>query len=173
MKEVLTAIEKYNGSDHQDLLLWQQKVKMYLSTKDLDVYVEEPLVETSDKESQRADKKAKSIICTCLSDQLLSSVINEPTAFATWNKIQDTFQKKSRATRTRIIKEFWNLTKGSSSIACYVSNVQASCQKLQNAGKSMNDDDLIDKIISGLPEQFDPIVIMLVEKEAQVTRRHI
>ena len=127
---------------------------MYLSTKDLETYIEEPRKYGSSKEIQRADKKAKSIICTCLSDQLLSSVINEPSAFATWTKIQDTFQKKSTATHTRIVKDFWNLTKGDSSIADYVSSIQALSQKLKCTGKKMTDDDLIDKILSGLnPKQ--------------------
>ena len=185
MKEVLSAIEKYDGSESHDLLLWQQKVTMYLSTKDLEIYIEEPLKDGSSKEIQRADKKAKSIICTCLSDQLLSSVINEPSAFATWTKIQDTFQKKSRATRTRIVKDFWNLTKGDSPMATYVSNIEALSQKLRSAGKTLDDDDLIDKLLSGLPEQFDPVVIKLNDKpklqeviselinyEAQLLYRH-
>lgn len=93
MKEVLSAIEKYDGTEDHDLLLWQQKVAMYLSTKDLDEYIDEPLGPNPSKEAQRADKKAKSIICTCLSNTLLVSVINEATAYDTWMKIQNTFQK--------------------------------------------------------------------------------
>lgn len=94
MKEVLAAIEKYEGRDDQDLLLWQHKVKMYLSTKDLDIYVESPLGASSTTEQKRADKKAKSIICTCLSDTLLCSVINERTAYSTWTRLEETFNKK-------------------------------------------------------------------------------
>ncbi|RAN67628.1 hypothetical protein B5P43_36875, partial [Bacillus sp. SRB_336] len=112
MKEVLSAIKKYDGSDDHDLLLWQQKVTMYLSAKDLENFIEGPPARPISREDQQADKKAKSIICTCLSDCLLSSVITEPSAHAVWVKIQNLFQKKSRATRTRLVKDFWNLTKG-------------------------------------------------------------
>jgi hypothetical protein len=56
MKEVLAAIEKYEGCDDQDLLLWQHKVKMYWSNKDLNVYVECPIGLMAPAEQQRADK---------------------------------------------------------------------------------------------------------------------
>lgn len=71
MKEVLTAIEKYDGRDDQDLILWQHKVRMYLSTKDLDQYIEAPINDQSLPVDKRSDKKAKSVICTCLTDTLL------------------------------------------------------------------------------------------------------
>lgn len=163
MKKVLAAIQKYEGRDDQDLL-WQYKVKMYLSTKDLDSYIESPIETAATTQQKLADNKAKSIICTCLSDTLLCSVINEQSAYSTWIKIEDTFSKKSRATRTRIIKEFWNLQKGDQSIATYFSIVQALAQQLKSAGKTLNDNDLIDKILSGLPEEYDPIIIRMENK---------
>ncbi|RAN68449.1 hypothetical protein B5P43_36745, partial [Bacillus sp. SRB_336] len=61
--------------------------------------------------------KAKSIICCCLHDLIVSSIMKEPTAHKAWKLLEQLYQKKSRSTRTRLIAEFWSCTKGESSVA--------------------------------------------------------
>ncbi|RAN68788.1 hypothetical protein, partial [Bacillus sp. SRB_331] len=80
MKEILQSITKFTGADTDDFQLWQQKVIMYLSTKDLEVYIDQDPALPATTEELRNDKKAKSIICCCLHDLFVSSIMKEPTA---------------------------------------------------------------------------------------------
>jgi hypothetical protein len=61
---------------------------MYLSTKVLESYVETKAnVEKSDE--KKAGKKAKSIICMCLADTIVGSVIKQSTAYEVWQYIRE------------------------------------------------------------------------------------
>ena len=167
MKEILHAIPKYSGRDDDDLSLWQDKVLMYLSTKDLEVYVESK-VDTKAADEKRNDRKAKAIVCMCLADNITASVIKMETAFEVWQFIENTFRKKSRSTRTRLIKEFWELKKGDNNIANYVSEVGGHAAKLKAIGKKVSEEDVIDKVLSGLPTEYDPLLVNLDHAQTEL-----
>ena len=50
MKEILNYITKFTGADTDDFQLWQQKVLMYLSTKDLETFVDQDPPDDADNE---------------------------------------------------------------------------------------------------------------------------
>ena len=52
---------------------------MYLSTKDLEAYVESK-AKTEDPTEKKNDRKAKAIVCMCLGDTIIPSVIKKETA---------------------------------------------------------------------------------------------
>src|SRR5690242_9559066 len=75
-------LPKFGGGETDNLELWQSKVRMYKATKDLQECVEAPpLPQSSDRNATKRDKKAQTIICTCLSDAVLGSVINLPDSY--------------------------------------------------------------------------------------------
>ena len=159
MKEVLATIPRYAGKEDEDLLLWQNKVHMYLSTKDLECFVESELPVNATAYQKRLEKKAKAIICTCLADSIVSAIMKEQTALTAWKQIESLYQKKSRTTRTRLIAEFWNMNKEEKTIAEYISAIESLSGKLQAIGKELSDDDLVDRLLSGLPSEFDAVTV--------------
>jgi len=161
MKEILNSISKFTGADTDDFQLWQQKVLMYLSTKDLEVFVDQDPAEDAGNDTLRHDKKAKSIICCCLHDGIVSSIMKERTAHQAWKLLERLYQKKSRSTRTRLIAEFWSCTKGDSSVATFVAAIQAMQAKLRAIGKELTDEDMTDRLLSGLPSSFDAFTVTL------------
>ena len=96
MKEIFQSIPKFTGAETDDFMLWQQKVAMYLSTKDLDSYIASEPDSMATSDQLRSDKKAKSIICMCISDSIVSSVIKESTAKRAWQLLESLYLKKSR-----------------------------------------------------------------------------
>jgi len=161
MKEIFQSIPKFTGADTDDFMLWQQKVTMYLSTKDLETCIEKDPDSTATADQLRNDKKAKSIICMCIHDSIVSSVINEPTAKRAWDLLESLYRKKSRSTRTRLIAEFWNCTKDDAPMATYVATIQVLQSKLRAIGKDMTDEDMTDRLLSGLPSTFDAFTVTL------------
>eukprot|EP00474_Spongospora_subterranea_P007288 CRZ07746.1 hypothetical protein [Spongospora subterranea] len=78
----------FNG-DRASFQLWKAKLLMTLDSRGLEHYVTEDITVSSGNEiidrlqsteDIRLAKRAKSIICLCLSDDILSSVIDLPTA---------------------------------------------------------------------------------------------
>ena len=159
MKEIFQSIPKFTGADTDDFMLWQQKVAMYLSTKDLDSYIASEPDSKATSDQLRSDKKAKSIICMCISDSIVSSVIKESTAKRAWQLLESLYLKKSRTTRTRLIAEFWNCTKGDAPMATFIATIQVLQSKLRAIGKEMTDEDMTDRLLSGLPSSFDAFTV--------------
>ena len=119
MKEILHAILKYSGRDDDNLSFWQGKVLMYLSTKDLEVYVESK-VDSKAADEKRNDRKAKAILCMCLADNISALSNQDGDSIRGLAVHREHIPQKSRSTRTRLIKEFWELKKGDNNIANYI-----------------------------------------------------
>ncbi|RAN68442.1 hypothetical protein B5P43_36765, partial [Bacillus sp. SRB_336] len=161
MKEIFQTIQKFSGKDTDDLLLWQQKVVMYLSTKDLELCVEKDPDANATPDQLRKDKKAKSILCSCIDDVIVGAIMKETTAHKAWALLESLYRKKSRSTRTRLIAEFWNCTKNDAPMATYIATLQVLQSKLRAIGKDMTDEDMTDRLLSGLPSCFDAFTVTL------------
>jgi len=87
--------------------------------------------------------------------------MKERTTHQAWKLLERLYQKKSRSTRTRLIAEFWSCTKGDSSVATYIATIQAIQAKLRAIGKEFTDEDMTDRLLSGLPSSFDAFTVTL------------
>jgi hypothetical protein len=103
--------------DRSSFQLWKSKILMYLDTRDLEEYsvgqqssgsVVKP-IDLDSPEHQRKSKKAKNIICLCLTDDILTSVIDLPSAFDVFKHLCDQFEQNGRGARVRAWREFWSI----------------------------------------------------------------
>ncbi|RAN69357.1 retrotransposon gag domain-containing protein, partial [Bacillus sp. SRB_331] len=87
--------------------------------------------------------------------------MKETTAHKAWALLESLYRKKSRSTRTRLIAEFWNCTKNDAPMATYIATLQVLQSKLRAIGKDMTDEDMTDRLLSGLPSCFDAFTVTL------------
>src|SRR5689334_17119748 len=88
-------------------------------TKDLKACIERNPALEATADALRNDKKATSVICSCIDDLIVGAVMKEKTAHDAWVLLESLYRKKSRSTRTRLIAEFWSCTKNDAPMAPY------------------------------------------------------
>ncbi len=150
--------------------LWKAKLLMTLDCRGLDQFVLEDIAHDTgnsiidrlqDSQDEKLAKRAKSIICLCLSDDILSSVIDLPTARAVFLELCAQYERNGRGSRIQAWRQFWSLKKGSETISCYIAKVMNASKDLKACGRELSSQDIIDKILEGLPPDFDSIIATL------------
>ena len=119
-------------------------------------------------------KKIKSIICLSLSDDILSSIINLPTALISLknsvrNSRESVVDPESGPGRT----SGWSMTKGDDPIKSYMAKVQVAAQTVRASGGTIDDQLIIDKLLAGLPEEYDSIIMTLDSLESPATQSEL
>ena len=91
------------------------------------------------------------------------------TAAEAWRVLEASFSSavKSRAINTRMALS--NTKKGNLSMAEYVGKMRALGEDLQNAGKTIDEDELISYIFAGLDEEYNPVITSLVTRVEPVS----
>lgn len=153
----LLRVPIFNG-DRASFQLWKAKLLMNLDCRGLDQFVLEDISHDTDK---KLAKRAKSIICLCLSDDILSSVIDLPTARAVFLELCAQYERNGRGSRIQAWRLFWSLKKGPEAISSYIAKVVNASKDLKACGRELSSQDIIDKILEGLPPDFDSIIATL------------
>eukprot|EP00474_Spongospora_subterranea_P004481 CRZ04939.1 hypothetical protein [Spongospora subterranea] len=99
-----------------------------------------------DSQTDKLAKRAKSIICLCLSDDILSSVIDLPTARAVFLELCAQYERNGRGSRIQAWHLFWSLKKGPEAISSYVAKVVTASKDLKACGRELSSQDIIDKL---------------------------
>jgi hypothetical protein len=73
-------------------------------------------------------------------------------------------ERNSRAARIRAAREFHSLQKGSLTVTEYMARTVNAAVKLRSLGKTIADEDIVDKILAGLPAEYDSLTILLDDK---------
>ena len=123
-------IPTFDG-DRSSFQLWKAKLVMMLDARDLGIYATGtttplgkqmpfPLTTTEDKNQS---KKVKSLICLCLGDDILPSVINLHSAHDVFAELCSQCENNGRGSRVRAWSSFWAIRKGPETIETYISKV--------------------------------------------------
>lgn len=115
------------------------------------------------------DQQVLGFLLTNLSRDVLVNVSSCKMAAEAWLVIETSFSSmtKARSVNTRIALA--TTRKGDLSIAAYASKMRALGDELSNAGKTIDDDELISYILAGLDEDYNPVVTSLVGRVEPLT----
>lgn len=114
------------------------------------------------------DQQVLSYLLSFMTRDMLIQVAACATAASAWKMIEGMF---SSMTRVRCINTRLSLTtlkKGEMTVIAYVGKMRALAYELIITGKSVNDDDLISYIITGLDEEYEPVISNIVGQD-QIT----
>ena len=147
--------------DESNYAVWNVKMKHLLISKEWWAAINAPLV--AEAEGQEAplhqfDAKALSLITLSVADHMLPLISDATTALEAWNTLKDVYRSASTAQLIRLKKELIALHVGDDeSITKYMARASTLRDKLQAAGNTISEDDLVIAILAGLPKQFSTV----------------
>ena len=157
---------------------YQQKLTFFLQAKDLDDMLESTTPtatkdtpfptpqspQITDDTSRRRSKKARAYILMGMPDDILNSLVHLDTASAVWHTLKQIYERKSRSSLLRALKAYWKLQKEDDETATkWIARVQAAvatvkAHNIAAAFSAISDQDVIMRILAGLPEGFDTLL---------------
>jgi histone deacetylase 1/2 len=115
------------------------------------------------------DQQVLSFVLGSLAREILSQVAAKKMTTALWSAIEDMFssQNRARAVNTRLALA--TTRKGNMTIAEYVGKMQALGDQMVAAGQPLEEEELVEYILTGLDEDFNPIVSALIARKEKAT----
>jgi hypothetical protein len=104
------------------------------------------------------DQQVLSYLLASLSKDILTHVASCATSAKAWAAIQDVFASQAHAWTVNTRLALGTTRKGNLSITKYFSKMKALGDEMVEAGRSLDDDKLIEYIIIGLDEEYTPFV---------------
>src|SRR5690349_17259922 len=139
------TIPSFDG-DRSAFQLWKSKLLMLLDIQNLQQFVIGSKIESESEDHMQRAKKAKSIICLALTDDILCSVIHFDTAKDVFDHLCAQYENNGRGSRVRAWRNFWAISKGSDTIKTYIAKIQRAAQTVTVSGGSVESQVVIDKI---------------------------
>lgn len=100
-------------------------------------------------------------LLSSLSDSILPRVVGCKHAWQVWEKIQNHFYTTMKAKVRQLRFELKITKKGSRSINEYLLRIKAIVDQLIAAGDTLSDQEHIDVVLDGLPEEYNSFVMMI------------
>ncbi|GBM98010.1 Intersectin-1 [Araneus ventricosus] len=155
--------KKLNDDNYRQ---WKLDIKMLLMERGLFKFIDksEPVLAegaTSREKMEFEHQKCKALatIYLSLEESQKDLVAEAETANEAWNLLEEIYEPKSRARIAQLRREFYSIKKQpSESIGIYLAHIQQTAKALQNAGKSIPEDEVAYQMIENLPPEFDNIV---------------
>lgn len=162
-KEIPHGIVQFKGTGYEN---WSFRVKMYLDAIDVLEAVETSLPSNANEEATRKyiekDKKAKSVMVSCISDDYLDYVRDKPTSMMMWNSLRDVFAVKSSTSQTIIRKQLAKLKlSDGTKMKDHFIEFDSLVRQLKSAGAELAETDLVSQLFVSLPDSYDPLVTAL------------
>jgi hypothetical protein len=150
-----SAIEKFGGTDYH---LFALKLKMLLMAQSL--------WDTVTGVSQDVQKlnKALAIIGLCLKDNVLIGMgySNITTPKEAWEKLETQYGTRTTASKLLLRQQLDQMKmEEGGDIHVYINKVSSAVEQLQLAGVSMNEEDVVARLLLGLPLSWKPLVTAL------------
>lgn len=158
----IPAIEKL---DVDNYATWAPKMEFLLITKGLSAPLNrkpETLSSPLDERATLVDEKARSLIGLNVKDFHLPTVLAHRTAKGVWDALKKAYEADSTARRLHLRRELNTLRKETGEpIAKYLSRATAIRDKLQAVGQPTDDNDVVQSILAGLPDEYNMLVAIL------------
>lgn len=100
-------------------------------------------------------------LLSSLSDSILPRTIGYKHAFQVWDTIHKHFQSHMKAKDRQLRSELRNSKKGSRSVSEYLLSIKSIVDALTAIGDPISTQDHLDVILEGLPEDFNPCVMLI------------
>lgn len=148
------AIEKLEGNGNY--LTWKFAMRMILTLEGLWECV---LAESVDA---ARDQRALARIALSIKPSLYQYIRNATSAKQAWNSLAEIYQDKGLLRRVLLLRElhsarfndFMNMNK-------YIEHIMSIVQQLADIGRVIDDQEVAELLLSGLPQEYDPLVSTL------------
>lgn len=149
----ISNVEKLK--DIENFPIWKFQLSILFRASDLFDIVNKNIPE--DKRTQqwiKSDAHAQKIIITTLERNALLHIMNCLTANEMWTKICTIYERDNEQQRCGLLQKFYSLSyeKGSD-MATYISKLKNLATRLTALKTNIDDDMIISKILSSLPEE--------------------
>ncbi|PNX63257.1 retrovirus-related Pol polyprotein from transposon TNT 1-94, partial [Trifolium pratense] len=162
--------------DDKNFLLWNQQVEGVILSNKLHRFVVNPEIPAKyNSESDREldivseaydkwivqDQMLFTWLLSTLAESVLPRTIGCCHAFQVWEQIHKYFNAHLKAKVRQLRSELKTIKKGTKTITEFVLRVRAIADTLLSVGDSVTEQDQIDSILDGLPEEYNPFVMMI------------
>lgn len=162
--------------DDTNFLLWSQQVEAVIAAHKLHKFVENPVIPQKyasaadcalDLQTEAyqqwlvQDQLLFTWLLSSLSEGVLPRVIGCKHSYKVWDSIQKHFYTHLKAKVRQLRSELKNTKKANRSISEYLLRIKSIINSLVASGDSISDQDHIDSILEGLPEEYNPFVMMV------------
>lgn len=105
-----------------------------------------------------SDQQVLSFLLASVSKEVLTQIATKTTAVDAWRTIETMFssQKRARAVNTRLALSTTH--KGNMTVTEYVGKMRSLGDEMAAAGRPLEDDELVEYILTGLDEEYDSLV---------------
>lgn len=143
--EKLTGVSNYTS--------WKFTMRMLLILEGL-----WGVIEGTDADAAR-DQRALARICLAVSSSLIQYVRNATTAKEAWQKLEKVLDDKGLYRRVLFLRQLHRIDFNSfANMNEYIENVMLLVQKLADIGRTIEDDEVAEILLSGLPTEYDALV---------------
>ncbi|RVW40422.1 Retrovirus-related Pol polyprotein from transposon RE1 [Vitis vinifera] len=106
----------------------------------------------------RQDKLLFGALVGTLSPTLVPLITQSKTSYEAWKILANTYARPSRGHIKQLKDHLKNITKGSQSITDYMQSIKTRADELAALGKPLDQEDLIEKVLEGLNENYQSII---------------
>ncbi|KAL6315549.1 hypothetical protein AAG906_000852 [Vitis piasezkii] len=106
----------------------------------------------------RQDKLLFGALVGTLSPTLVPLITQSKTSYEAWQILANTYARPSRGHIKQLKDHLKNITKGSQSITDYMQSIKTRADELAALGKPLDQEDLIEKVLEGLDENYQSII---------------
>jgi histone deacetylase 1/2 len=162
--------------DEKNFLLWNQQVEGVIISHKLHRFVVNPQI--SPKYNSESDRELDIVseaydqwlvqdqmlftwLLSTLAESVLPRTITCRHAFQVWEQIHKHFHAHLKAKVRQLRSELKTIKKGTKPMNEFVLRVRAIADTLLSIGDSVTEQDQIDAILEGLPEEYNPFVMMV------------
>ena len=157
------TVDRYDGSN---FVLWKMHMRFIFQSRDIYSIVNGTLKKSSlttpaeQLQWEKKDKQAIVAILGTLDSFHKQEVINCSTSHDMWTQLQAYRDQHSDECIIALQAKYYNfkLNEGES-IAAFISTLQQLAKQLTDLGQTITEQQLISKIICGLPSSFDPLLL--------------
>ncbi|KAI5641778.1 gag-polypeptide of LTR copia-type domain-containing protein [Phthorimaea operculella] len=150
------TLDKLNGNNFVN---WKFAMRMALTLEGLWDCVQ--VAEDATVDAAR-DTRALARICLSLEPTLYQYVRDATSACDAWKRLADTFEGKGLYRKVLLLRQLHRVEYGQfSSMPEYINGVMKIVHQLEDIGRKIDDEEVAEIMLSGLPQEFDILVSSL------------
>ncbi|XP_028159779.1 uncharacterized protein LOC114352387 [Ostrinia furnacalis] len=131
---------------------WKKKLILLLTAKDIDCVLEDNA--ESKKDFNRKDAKARYIIISSLCDKFVVYALNCNTTKEILQKFDTLFLGHEDTQICQLLEQFYKFKFSNSDLMIDIAEIENQAIKLRNLGYSIDEKQIMIKILTSLPEKF-------------------
>jgi hypothetical protein len=116
-----------------------------------------------------SDQQVFNFILASVSKVILARIATVTTTAQAWETLEEQFTSQTRACAITTCMALATSHKGSLSVAEYLAKMQGLANDMAAAGKALDDEDLVQYIMSGLDEDYDSVVNSVLARLIPIT----